>query len=76
MKPFAWDQNKNNLLKTTRGVGFEDVRTAILDKKVLDDFPNPHPGRYPGQRMTVVEINNYAYLIPYVENENIIFLKQ
>ena len=31
--------------------------------------------RYPGQKIYVVEINNYVYLVPFIETENEIFLK-
>lgn len=48
---------------------------AYLNNKILDDFPNPNQKKYLGQRMSVLEINDYAYLIPYVENESAIFLK-
>lgn len=75
MKPFDWDQNKNNLIKASRGVSFEDARMAFLNNKILDDFPNPHQEKYPGQRMSIIEIDDYAYLVPYVETENAIFLK-
>lgn len=75
MKPFDWDQNKNNLIKATREVSFEDARMAFLNNKVLDDFPNPNQKKYPRQRMSILEIDDYAYLVPYVENENVIFLK-
>jgi hypothetical protein len=72
---YAWDEEKNGLLKITRGVNFDDVKIAILNGKILDDFPNPHQDRYPGQRMLIIEIDDYAYLVPYIENKNIIFLK-
>jgi len=75
MKPFDWDPNKNNLIKATRGVSFEDARMAYLNNKILDDFPHPRQKKYPDQRMTVLEINDYAYLVTYVENASIIFLK-
>ena len=75
MTSFDWDQNKNSLIKATRGVSFEDARMAFLNNKILDDFPHPCQKKYPGQRMTVLEINNYAYVVPYVENASTIFLK-
>ena len=31
--------------------------------------------KYPGQRIMVVGINNYVYLVPYIENEDELFLK-
>lgn len=75
MKYFDWDKNKNDLLKEKRGVGFEDVQTAMREGKLLDDFENPSKKHYPNQRMLVVEIDNYAYCVPYVEDPEKLFLK-
>ena len=35
----------------------------------------PNADRYPGQRIAVVEVNQYAYLVPYVESNDHLFLK-
>ncbi len=75
MKYFDWDKKKNALLKKKRDVSFEDVVDAFYDERVLDDIKHPNPNRYPNQRIMVVNINDYAYLVPYVENEERVFLK-
>lgn len=75
MKYFDWDESKNTFLKESRDVSFEDVQLAIEEGRVLDDFENPNKKRYPHQRILVVEIEGYAYYVPYVEDENKIFLK-
>lgn len=75
MKYFDWDESKNTFLKDSRDVSFEDVQTAIEEGRVLDDFENPNKKRYPHQRILVVEIESYAYYVPYVEDEDKIFLK-
>lgn len=75
MKYYDWDEEKNAFLKELREVSFEDVQTAIDSGRVLDDFEHPNKKRYPNQRIFVVEIENYAYYVPYVEDENKIFLK-
>jgi len=41
----------------------------------VDVFEHPNQERYPGQRISVVVIEGYAYLVPFVENEVEIFLK-
>jgi len=48
---------------------------AIDEGRVLDEFENPNKKRYPNQRILVVEIESYAYYVPYVEDEDKIFLK-
>lgn len=75
MKYFDWDAKKNTLLKNKRGVSFEDAVDAFYQERVLDDIKHPNPSRYPNQRIMVVNISNYAYLVPYVEKGEKVFLK-
>ena len=75
MKAFGWDREKNEWLKAHRGVSFEQVVERIANGDVLGVEENRNQGRYPGQRIFVVELNGYAYLVPFVESENEIFLK-
>jgi hypothetical protein len=41
----------------------------------LDDIAHPNREQYPHQRIFVTLIGGYVYLVPYVENEEEIFLK-
>lgn len=75
MKYFDWNEEKNDKLKVEREICFEDVLTAIDAGKLLDDIKHPNAIRYLAQRVLIVEIDGYAYLIPYVEDEIKIFLK-
>jgi len=65
------------LLKTERGVGFEDVLLAIEMGLVLDDLAHPNTEKYPDQSVFIIliSIKNYVYIVPYVEDETTIFLK-
>lgn len=60
-----FNEEKNQLLKATRGIGFEDVLEAIKGKRLLDNIAHPSQ-KYPHQRLYIVEIKGYAYTIPYV----------
>ncbi len=71
----AWNEAKNVRLRAERGISFEDVEAAIDNGCVLDDFVHPDPERYPGQRVLVVEIRGYAFLVPYVVDDGVRFLK-
>ncbi len=62
----------NNALRGN--VSFEDCALAIEQGKILDVLPNPS-SNHPNQMMYVLEINNYAYCVPFVETEDQIFLK-
>jgi len=75
VKYFDWDEGKNETLKTERDVSFEEVILAIFDGKLLDDVGHPNQAGYPNQRLFIVEIENYAHLVPYVEDKEKIFLK-
>jgi uncharacterized DUF497 family protein len=75
MKYFDWDEEKNTKLKTERGIGFEDILTAIDEGGILDDVVHPNASRYSSQRVLVISCRSYAYLVPYVEDETKIFLK-
>ena len=75
MKLFEWDNEKNAKLKAIRGISFEEVAFYIANDFVLDVVPHPHQNKYPGQKMFIVNIDNYAYLIPFIEKDEIIYLK-
>ncbi len=42
---------------------------------VLDVLEHPNDERYPEQRLFVVAVDDYAYLVPFVESEEELFLK-
>jgi uncharacterized DUF497 family protein len=75
MKDIRWDTLKNEKLKSERDVSFEAVLVAIIQGDTLDDSIHPNQEKYPNQRLLVVKINDYAYLVPYVEEDTEIFLK-
>jgi hypothetical protein len=75
MKYFAWNPGKNARLKQERGVGFEAVVFHIERGDLLDILKHPNQARYAGQRIFVVNIDDYAYLVPFVEGEGEVFLK-
>jgi len=75
MKTFSWDEDKNNKLKAERGVSFEQVVFCIENGMLLDVIEHPNPGRYDKQKIYVVEINNYVYLVPFIDQNDIRFFK-
>jgi uncharacterized DUF497 family protein len=75
MKPVNWSTEKNIRLKAERGVSFEEVLSAISHGSLLDVQDHPNAGQYPNQRMLVVRVRGYAYLVPFVETESEVFLK-
>ena len=75
MKPFDWNPDKNHQLIEGRGISFEDIIFFLQGDGLLDDLEHPNKGKYPGQRVFVVNVDGYVYLVPYVENQEVIFLK-
>jgi len=75
MKIFVWDNEKNEKLKKERDVSFEDVLVAIQNGRLLDQLTHPNKKKYPGQTIFVIQILNYAYLVPCIEDDQKIVLK-
>ena len=75
MMLYDWDSEKNQQLIEERGISFEEVIFHLQSDCLLDDVEHPNQKDYSHQRMYVVLIEDYVYLVPYVESENGIFLK-
>lgn len=71
-KPFQWSETKNQKIIRERGVGFEDVITALEDGGYVKTIDNPN---YPHQKKIIINIDEYAYLVPFVEDDEKIFFK-
>ena len=72
---FDFDEKKNAKLFRDRGVTFFNVIDAIENDGMLLNFEHENKEKYPNQKVLVVEINNYAYCVPYVIDKDTWFLK-
>lgn len=75
MKYFAWNDAKNERLKVERNISFEEVVAHIEQGNILDILDHTDRAKYPGQRIFIVHMYNYAWLVPFVENDEQVFLK-
>lgn len=75
MKPFRWASDKNEVLKSARGVSFESIVVAVEADGLLDVLEHPNKSRYPNQKVLVVAFDGYVYLVPFVEEAHHFFLK-
>ena len=75
MKYFTWDPVKNEKLKAERGVSFDEIVFHIERGDVLDILEHPNQERYEGQRILIVQLEDYVYLVPFVEGEEQVVLK-
>ena len=62
-----WDEEKNNLLKETRNASFEQVVEEIAEGRYTKPQANP---AHPHQFITVVKINDYPCVVPFVQEED------
>ena len=72
MKYLNWSPEKNEILKAKRGISFEEIAFLIESGHILGIEENP--GRS-NQKIYILEIGNYAFIVPFVEKDNEIFLK-
>ena len=75
MEIFNWSDEKNKQLKKERGVCFEEIVFCIENGQLLDILEHPNPVRFSHQKLYVVAIENYAYIVPFVRYGDEIFLK-
>lgn len=59
---YNWDSKKNEELKREGRPSFEEALEALANNGALVDDKNPG---HPGQRIYVVLIRDYPYVIPY-----------
>ena len=74
MKYFSWSHEKNERLRRDRNISFEEVIFYIEAGQLLNIIENPNQVKYAGQKVFIVNINDYAYLIPFIESDLAIFL--
>jgi uncharacterized DUF497 family protein len=75
VKYFAWDAEKNEQLRAERGISFEEIVFHIERGDILDILEHPNQEKYRGQRIFVVNVSDYAYLVPFEETESEVVLK-
>lgn len=72
-----YSEAKDLILKSVRGIGFDEIKEAILKGKILDDIDHFKPDKYPNQRIFILKVKGYIYAVPYVidKKRKILFLK-
>jgi len=75
VKPICWDTEKSKKLKISRGVSFEEISALIENREMVAVVSNPNQDKYPKQKIILVIIDSYIHCVPFVEDEEKIFLK-
>jgi uncharacterized DUF497 family protein len=74
-KSFNWSTEKNQLLLRDRGISFERIVFEISCGNELALLEHPNQEKYPGQKIAMVQVDDYVYAVPFIETETEIFLK-
>ena len=73
---FDWSTEKNRQLIEQRGISFEGIVSAIEQGGLLDVLEHLNRGRYSGQQVYVVAVQEYIHLVPFViQGDGARFLK-
>ena len=75
MKAYGWSDENNDTLNHERGISFEDIIFHMTRGGSPDTIEHPNSTQYPGQRIFIVNAEGYAFLVPFVEDAETIFLK-
>jgi hypothetical protein len=72
---YQFDEKKNEILKGLRGISFEEVIEILENGNELDVIEHPNQSKYSHQKIYLINKNSYAYAVPFVKVEKVIFLK-
>ena len=75
MITYSWNKEKNLLLKKTREISFEQIVMHIEQGDLIDIIKHPNSDKYSSQKILIINVNNYIYTVPFIENLNERFLK-
>ncbi len=75
MKPIKWNAEKNEWLRKNRDITFNRIKYEIENEVNLLGV-TPHPSeKHSHQFVAILNINNYVWIVPFVEENEYIFLK-
>ncbi len=72
---YEWSPDKNEKLKKERNISFEEIIFHLSEGDVWKTAAHPNQTDYPGQEIYFVIVDNYIYLVPFVMDDECIFLK-
>ena len=75
MKIFKWNAEKNEILALERGITFEEIVKKIESGANTIETDHPNKKKYPNQKILIIDVDGYAYLVPCVIDKDEYFLK-
>jgi hypothetical protein len=67
---FNWDNLKNAQLQRDRGISFEEIVILIERGSILDILEHPNKEKYGRQNLYIINVDNYAYVVPFIDKGN------
>ncbi len=72
---YDWSDEKDAKLRNERGIGFQDIIFHIEKGDVLLVADHPNKINYPNQKIMYVQVDDYVYIVPYIDSEKKKYLK-
>ncbi|MDP8218981.1 MAG: hypothetical protein P9M03_09680 [Candidatus Theseobacter exili] len=72
---YEWNPDKNEWLKKERNISFEQIVFHLSQGDIWKTADHPDQKTYSGQRIYFVIVESYIYLVPYVIENEYVFLK-
>jgi uncharacterized DUF497 family protein len=72
---FEFDIVKSRWLKENRDISFEEVIALMDEDHILEIVEHPNKEKYGNQKIFVMLIAGYVYLVPFVKDGKKFFLK-
>ena len=67
---FTWDEEKNNFLICNRNISFERIIVAIEEGDILDVLKHPNEIKYNHQKLYILSIDGYAWIVPFRDEQD------
>jgi sortase (surface protein transpeptidase) len=62
---YSWDETKNRYLSINRNMSFERTLVALEEGDILQVLQNPNQYKYKNQKIYILNIDNYAWVVPF-----------
>ena len=72
---FDWSDEKDAKIRQERGIGFQEIVFHVERGDVLLVGHHPNADKYTHQKLMYVRVEDYVYMVPFVESDGKRFLK-
>ena len=72
---YDWNPEKNEEIKKDRNISFEQIVFHLSQGDIWKTADHPDQKKYPGQKIYFVIVEDYIYVVPFVTEDEYVFLK-